>query len=72
MIMIKHNKKKEIHTHVLHPKQSKNQCITVTISKTKTVLHDITLDYVTVSSIYLHLKLNQLLLVCEKISQGLR
>lgn len=23
MIMIKHNKKKEIHTHVLHPKQSK-------------------------------------------------
>lgn len=34
-----------------------NQCITVTISKTKTVLHDITLDYVTVSSIYLHLKL---------------
>lgn len=34
-----------------------NQCITVTISKTKTVLHDITLDYVTVPSIYLHLKL---------------
>lgn len=57
MIMIKHNKKKGDSYTCITPKTKQNQCITVTISKTKTVLHDITLDYVTVPSIYLHLKL---------------